>query len=288
MPKAKTPRAELPTEDEMIREVATLGEYVKRLDASGLDSIPYMGGYISRLSSAQEGMIQEYFRFPERARDVVLFSIHKGWLRRNWEAADLIRWAVTGRIPFLTPVAEAWARSQGLNPVAMPLPPPAPEPAAAPVVTVPAPQPTAAPTGTPGAGSAKPDPLAREVNWQDITLRFLDGNTVSVKTKADDAWKHVPLSDMGLATKRNKATVQCNLLGELIEHQGTLQKRDAFRAGKVVMLEKRVERLNLALRHYFHATNNPIVSKGNKEGYACLFNVEPQSTRYDRNMSATK
>jgi hypothetical protein len=112
----------------------------------------------------------------------------------------------------------------------------------------------------------------QRVDWGQVRIRFLDGNTVSV-------WRGqkkrcVTAGEIGLADKRSgKPSKLWKLLQYCADNDGQLSKDRAFRQGKVCGFEKSVQRLNRVLCAHFGASNPPLVSV--EGGYRCLISLDP-------------
>ncbi len=131
-----------------------------------------------------------------------------------------------------------------------------------------------------GSRYTEEQPLARfqtppGARWGDVRIRFLDGETVSVKV--DDVTNRFLFSQMGMITKNNKKpTVQWCLLRKFCEtEEGILHKRD-FPPLEVQAMTRQVQRLSSHLKEFFDIGGKPILVLEKSTGWQTAFRVSPE------------
>lgn len=114
-----------------------------------------------------------------------------------------------------------------------------------------------------------PIELPPGTKWEDITIRFMDGETVKIKAK-DLAWKR-NFKDMGFANSRNlKPNVQWQFLRSLSECHGKFtwgNRRANYK------LKARKKNLAIGLKQYFGIPSDPFYPYKQVKAYETKFNL---------------
>lgn len=120
----------------------------------------------------------------------------------------------------------------------------------------------------PEAEAAQSFPTPDGSRWEDVSLRFIDGETLSITVK--DVSKRFLFSEMGMSDGRNKKpTKQWRLLESFAKERGYLDwdSSDADRRN-----QKRRENLARDLSQFFGIKEDPFVAEGN--GWRARFSVD--------------
>lgn len=116
-------------------------------------------------------------------------------------------------------------------------------------------------------GSKFPTPAG--TSWAMVSIRFLDGETVSIKV-GDQAGKYL-FSEMGMADGRNKRpTKQWDLMRVFARRGGILTWGNAEADRRN---QKRREKLAENLKEFFGIAGEPIVLSDDKKGWRVTFSV---------------
>jgi len=123
------------------------------------------------------------------------------------------------------------------------------------------------------AEAARPVTLPPDTKWEDITIKFLDGNNVriSVKGKSWDA----DYKQMGLERGRSRPRVpnkQWNLLEDLAENYGQVSWDDSRADPKI---KKRKHLLSKSLQTYFQINGDPFYSYRTVKAYKIRIKLIP-------------
>lgn len=121
----------------------------------------------------------------------------------------------------------------------------------------------------PGADSAIRFPTPDGASWSDVTIRFIDGETVSIKVCGQTGRFVYP--EMGMANSSSKkCTVQWELLRTFAANSGILTwgKPGANRKN-----QKRKETLAKNLKAFFQLEGEPIVLTDDKKGWRTVFSI---------------
>lgn len=115
----------------------------------------------------------------------------------------------------------------------------------------------------------KPFPRPHGARWNELTIKFLTGDTASVTIR--DARRRVSYTDMGMA-KSNDAnrSVQWEMLERFAEGNGYYSPRHRANKGRE---KQQVSRLRQALKDYFQIDGDPIVRDG--QGWKTAFLIRP-------------
>jgi len=116
-------------------------------------------------------------------------------------------------------------------------------------------------------------PTPADAKWKDVTIRFVDGHTVSVKVKDQTGVFHY--AQMGTADGRSsKPTKQWELLRLFTENNGLLTwgNRGANRRN-----QKRRENLGDDLRAFFRIDGDPFEYVEDEGGWRARFTIMPES-----------
>jgi hypothetical protein len=114
-------------------------------------------------------------------------------------------------------------------------------------------------------------PTPPDATWRDVSIRFKDGHTVSVKAKT--AGGVFNYTQMGMANKKNgDPTVQWDLLKTFAEERGVLDwtSNKADRKN-----QKRRELLAANLRDFFRIEGDPFRLTDDGKGWQALFLISP-------------
>jgi len=105
--------------------------------------------------------------------------------------------------------------------------------------------------------------LPPNTNWEGISLRFIDGNNVEIKSK--DFKQIVHFKDMGFEDKRTRRPdKQWELLQYLAENAGQISWDSSLSNVKV---KKKKQRLSKTLQEYFQITEDPFFPYKSEEAY---------------------
>jgi len=116
-------------------------------------------------------------------------------------------------------------------------------------------------------------PTLADAEWKNVTIRFVDGHTVSVKVKDQTGTFHY--SQMGMADGRSsKPTKQWDLLRVFAESNGTLTWGSS---GADRRNQKRRENLADDLRAFFRLDGDPFEYVEDVKGWRARFTVMPES-----------
>lgn len=110
-------------------------------------------------------------------------------------------------------------------------------------------------------------PTPPDATWSDVSIRFSDGHTVSIKAKSTSGVFNY--TQMGMANKKNgNPTVQWNLLRIFANERGMLQwgSKNAHRLN-----QKRRELLAANLREFFRIEGDPFRLTDNGKGWQARF-----------------
>ena len=114
-------------------------------------------------------------------------------------------------------------------------------------------------------------PTPTDAKWSDVSIRFIDGETVSIRV-GDISGTHV-YGEIGMIDRRSKRPdKQWELLRALAKVYGVLtwNSRDADRNN-----QKRRGKLATALQQFFRIDGDPIIYDNKAKGWKTLFSVEP-------------
>lgn len=115
-------------------------------------------------------------------------------------------------------------------------------------------------------------PTPPDASWGDVTIRFVDGHTVSIKVKS--AGGVFNYTQMGMASKKNgEPTVQWKLLEAFAEEHGVLDwsSNKANRRN-----QKRRELLAADLRAFFRIASDPFRLTDDGKGWQARFLIIPE------------
>jgi hypothetical protein len=115
-------------------------------------------------------------------------------------------------------------------------------------------------------------PTPPGANWEDVSIRFVDGHTVSIRVKGEAGTYNY--TQMGLVDKRNgNPTKQWNVLTAFADGGGELTWQNA-RATRQV--QKQREHLAKALKHFFGLTDDPFEYLHHTKGWSARFTILPE------------
>jgi hypothetical protein len=114
-------------------------------------------------------------------------------------------------------------------------------------------------------------PTPPDASWGDVSIRFMDGHTVSVKAKS--AGGVFNYTQMGMVDKKSgNPTVQWKLLKAFADERGTMD----WRSKKADRLnQKRREILATNLRKFFRINGDPFRLTDDGKGWKTLFLISP-------------
>jgi len=116
-------------------------------------------------------------------------------------------------------------------------------------------------------------PTPPDAAWGDVSIRFKDGHTVSVRVNSVTGVFNY--TQMGMANAKNgNPTVQWELLQTFAEQQGTLDWSSPKADRKN---QKRREKLAENLRQFFRIDGDPIELAEDGKGWRVLFSLHPES-----------
>jgi hypothetical protein len=114
-------------------------------------------------------------------------------------------------------------------------------------------------------------PTPAGATWEELSIRFRDGQTVSVAVR--DKRALLTYAQLGMARgTSSRPTLQWELLRQLAKRHGILEWKDPDASRNN---QKRRERLAKDLKAFFRIEGDPIASSGN--GWRCKFKLEPDS-----------
>ena len=114
-------------------------------------------------------------------------------------------------------------------------------------------------------------PTPPDATWGDVSIRFTDSHTVSIRVKSETRKLHY--AQMGMANKRSSnPTVQWALLYSFAREHGELNwsSRHAHRRN-----QKRREILARNLQGFFHIEEDPFRLTDDGKGWAARFRISP-------------
>jgi hypothetical protein len=115
-------------------------------------------------------------------------------------------------------------------------------------------------------------PTPEGANWEQITIRFKDGHTVSVS--AGDVRKVCNYTQMGMVNSKNADfTKQWELLQSFAESNGEIGWRSSHADAK---LKKQKQELSKRLRAFFGLDDDPIEWVKGEKVYRCRFRILPE------------
>lgn len=126
---------------------------------------------------------------------------------------------------------------------------------------------------TKDAGGMAFFPTPPNATWNDVRIKSIDGETVSIKVGS--ATGTFVYAQLGMADKRNgKPTVQWELLRAFARGYGALtwSSGEASRRN-----QKRREMLAANLKQFFRIDGDPIEYLGETKGWRTLFTIEPDA-----------
>jgi len=118
-----------------------------------------------------------------------------------------------------------------------------------------------------------PIKLPPHTRWEDITIRFVDGEQVKIKA-GDSQWKRL-YNEMGFANETNlKPNFQWKFLRDLSDDRGELSHNIALKYKNV---KKTKSLLSRALRSYFKLNEDPFLPYKQVRNYKTRFNLITES-----------
>lgn len=110
------------------------------------------------------------------------------------------------------------------------------------------------------------------ISWSGITIKFIDGHTVSIRTtKSHGQYNY---TQMGMANTRNgNPTIPWELLRAFAESHGQIDWQSQHASFKV---KDQKPRLSKKLREFFRLTDDPIEYLKEERCYRCLFTIKPE------------
>ena len=124
-------------------------------------------------------------------------------------------------------------------------------------------------------------PTPPNTTWEDVSIRFIDGHTVSIRAKSEHKVCHY--TQIGMVNRKNGSpTVQWELLRVFAEERGVLDwtSRQAHRRN-----QKRRENLAKNLQTFFRIEGDPFRVTEDGNGWQARFHLSPG--RVKRNTTAT-
>lgn len=116
-------------------------------------------------------------------------------------------------------------------------------------------------------------PTPATATWSDLRIKFLDGETVSVKV--GNATGRFLFSQMGMADGRTaKPTKQWELLKDFARGLGTMTWSSP---GATRKNQKRKESLSDNLKAFFRFDGEPFTLTANGQGWQTNFSLEPDA-----------
>ncbi len=121
-----------------------------------------------------------------------------------------------------------------------------------------------------GGGAMAFFPTPPDANWSDVSIRFVDGHTVSIKVKSEQ--RVFNYTQMGMANRKNgDPTNQWNLLEGFANSRGQIDWHGKYAALKV---KKQKQELSKQLRAFFRIDEDPIEwVKDTRDYYRCKFAI---------------
>lgn len=110
------------------------------------------------------------------------------------------------------------------------------------------------------------------INWSGITIKFIDGHTVSIRTtKSHGQYNY---TQMGMANTRNgNPTIPWELFRAFADSRGQIDWQSQHASFKV---KDQKPRLSKKLREFFRLTDDPIEYLKEEGCYRCLFTIKPE------------
>ena len=114
-------------------------------------------------------------------------------------------------------------------------------------------------------------PPPPDANWSDISIRSVDGHTVSIKVKSEQGVFNY--TQMGMASQKDtEPTVQWDLLGKFAEEYGVLDWNSRHADPRN---QKRRENLARNLRSFFRIEGDPFRLTDDQKGWQARFWISP-------------
>lgn len=110
------------------------------------------------------------------------------------------------------------------------------------------------------------------ISWSGITIKFIDGHTVSIRTtKSHGQYNY---TQMGMANTRNgNPTIPWELFRAFADSRGQIDWQSQHASFKV---KDQKPRLSKKLREFFRLTDDPIEYLKEEGCYRCLFTIKPE------------
>ena len=123
-----------------------------------------------------------------------------------------------------------------------------------------------------GDGAMAFFPTPPDANWSDVSIRFVDGHTVSIKVKSEQGVFNY--TQMGMANNKNgDRTERWKLLENFADSHGQIDWQDRRAAPNV---KKQKQELSKRLQAFFRIEDDPIEwVKDNRGYYRCKFRIFP-------------
>ncbi len=122
-----------------------------------------------------------------------------------------------------------------------------------------------------GGGAMAFFPTPPDANWGDVSIRFVDGHTVSIKVKSEQ--RVFNYTQMGMASQKDtEPTVQWDLLGKFAEEYGLLDWNSRHADPRN---QKRRENLARNLRSFFRIEGDPFRLTDDGKGWQARFRISP-------------
>ncbi len=122
-----------------------------------------------------------------------------------------------------------------------------------------------------GDGAMAFFPTPPDANWGDVSIRFVDGHTVSIKVKSEQ--RVFNYTQMGMASQKDtEPTVQWDLLGKFAEEYGLLDWNSRHADPRN---QKRRENLARNLRSFFRIEGDPFRLTDDGKGWQARFRISP-------------
>ena len=127
-------------------------------------------------------------------------------------------------------------------------------------------------------------PTPPDATWSDVSIRFIDGHTVSVR--AMSVRKVCNYTQMGMANRKSgDRTQQWKLLEGFANSHGQIDWQGRYAALNV---KKQKQELSKRLREFFRIDEDPIEWVKDTKSYKCRFQVIPEgATDYDIALSSS-
>ena len=114
-------------------------------------------------------------------------------------------------------------------------------------------------------------PTPPDATWSDVSIRFVDNHTVSIRVKSETRKLHY--AQMGMANKKNgNPTVQWDLLDNFAEERGLLDWNSRHADPRN---QKRRENLARNLRSFFRIEGDPFHLTDDGKGWQARFRISP-------------